>query len=559
MKQPSIISPSLLFETSWEVCNKVGGIYAVLSTKARTLQSLYKNKVIFVGPDVWTDDNPSPYFTEIASLLRDWRKSAELPYGISVRVGRWNVPGRPIAILVKFDSLYAKNPELFGRMWELYKVDSLHAYGDYYEACAFSHAAALVIESICQHMGYPEGDGVIAHFDEWTTGMGLLHVKAELPKAATMFTTHATSIGRSICGNGKQLYAYFDGYNGDQMAAELNMQSKHSLEKAAAHQADCFTTVSDVTARECRQLLEKEPYVTPNGFEKDFVPSTAKARAEARAKGRRALLRVASALVGHTLPDDSFLIATSGRCEYRNKGIDVFLDSANILKSKLAREDRTVVCFVMVPAWSRGVRQDLVEALKSRKRLPALPDPVITHGLNNYDSDPIIQNIHNLGFQNTVEDKLLMIYIPCYLDGNDGLFGGMTYYDLLPALDVTVLPSYYEPWGYTPLESIAFGVPTITTTLSGFGRWVNVTFGKNAFSMCGVHVNERNDVNYSELTNTIAAQLLELERVDSLTTNDLSKASSATADLASWKNFIAYYQTAYSDALLHAKQRNNIN
>lgn len=557
MKQTSTTSPSLLFETSWEVCNKVGGIYAVLSTKARTLQSLYKNKVIFIGPDVWTDETPSPYFTEVASLLSDWRKKAELPEGVSVRVGRWNVPGRPIAILVKFNAMYDKNPELFTRMWELYKVDSLHAYGDYPEACAFSHAAATVIESLCRHMGYAEGDGVIAHFDEWTTGMGLLHVKAELPKAATVFTTHATSIGRSICGNGKELYAYFNGYNGDQMASELNMQSKHSLEKTAAHQADCFTTVSDVTARECRQLLEADPHVTPNGFEKDFVPSTAKALAEARQRGRKTLLKTASALVGYNLPENSFLVATSGRCEYRNKGIDVFLDAAAKLRGKLGKEDRKVVCFVMVPAWSGAVRADLAEAMKSRKKHSALPDPVITHGLHNYDSDPIIQNIHRLGFHNTADDKVVMIYVPCYLDGTDGLFGGMTYYDLLPALDATVFPSYYEPWGYTPLESVAFGVPTITTTLAGFGQWVNVTFGENAFELSGVHVNERNDGNYTSLCEAIATQLIELERTDAATEGKLRKAASTTADLASWKHFIAYYQTAYADAMRHAEERNN--
>ncbi len=550
-------SPALLFETSWEVCNKVGGIYAVLSTKARTLQALYKNKVIFVGPDVWTAENPSPYFTEVASLLSAWRKNHDLPEGVSVRVGRWNVPGRPIAILVKFNAMYEKNPELYAQMWEKYGVDSLHAYGDYPEACAFSHAAALVIESLCRHQGYENGEGVIAHFDEWTTGMGLLHVKATLPAAATVFTTHATSIGRSICGNGKDLYAYFSGYNGDQMAQELNMQSKHSLEKAAAHQADCFTTVSDVTARECKQLLDIDAHVTPNGFEKDFVPSTAKAMAEAREKGRAAMLKVASALVGRKLPEDSFLVATSGRLEYRNKGIDVFLNACAQMRSEMKKSDRTAVCFVMVPGWARSSRQDLIEAMKLRKPKQALPDPVITHQLNNYDSDPVINNIHHFGFLNEANDKVLMIYVPCYLDGSDGLFGGLTYYDLLPGLDATVFPSYYEPWGYTPLESVAFAVPTITTSLSGFGQWVNNTFGEGMFNNCGVHVNERNDGNYNELTNNICQQLLALSRLDEKSIVALRKNAETTADLAAWKHFITYYQTAYSVALNSATNRNN--
>lgn len=548
-------SPSLLFETSWEVCNKVGGIYAVLSTKARTLQSLYKDKVIFVGPDVWSDASPSPYFTEVASVLKGWKKSAGLPEGVTVRVGRWNVPGRPIAVLVKFDAMYDSLPQLYGEMWEKYGVDSLHAYGDYPEACAFSHAAALVIESIVRFLGHEDGKGVIAHFDEWTTGMGLLHVKSYLPGAATVFTTHATSIGRSICGNGKDLYAYFSGYNGDQMARELNMEAKHSLEKAAAHQADCFTTVSDVTARECEQLLEIRPLVTPNGFEKDFVPKTAKKMAEARNAARRAMIKMASALTGAELPDNTFLVATSGRCEYRNKGIDVFLDACNIVRHELTEADLPVVCMIMVPAWSRNARPELVAAIKSADK-SGIADPVITHELNNPDSDPVINSIHRLGFSNQPADKLHMIYVPCYLDGSDGLFGGLTYYDLLPGLDATVFPSYYEPWGYTPMESVAFGVPTVTTSLSGFGMWVENEFGHDSFAASGVHVSERNDANYSQLCRLIASQLEEIIRADEKTIAALRSAASATADRADWAHFMEYYLVAYADALKAASLRN---
>lgn len=544
----------LLFETSWEVCNKVGGIYAVLSTKARTLQALYKDKVIFVGPDVWTRENPSPYFIEVPSLLSRWRKSAGLPDGVDVRVGRWNVPGKPIAVLVKFDSMYEKNPELFSRMWNLYGVDSIHAYGDYDEACAFSHAAALVIESLIRHTGGTDGRNIIAHFDEWTTGMGLLHVKAEMPDVATVFTTHATSIGRSICGNGKDLYAYFSGYNGDQMAAELNMQSKHSLEKTAAHQADCFTTVSDVTARECRQLLEIDPVVTPNGFEPDFVPS-AKEMPAARQAARRAMLNVASSLIGSKVPDDAFLVATSGRCEYRNKGIDVYLDAARILADRLRGTRRRVICFVMVPAWSRAVREDLVVALPYKRKRMRLAEPTITHTLNNYDSDPIIGGIHSRGFMNEPTDNVDVIYVPCYLDGSEGLFSGLNYYQLLPGLDATVFPSYYEPWGYTPLESVAFGVPTVTTSLSGFGMWVKAAFPAG-FSESGVHVVERNDANYHDVCHTIAGDLMEMIKASENTNAASRDAAAHTASQATWQHFIGCYLTAFDTALDHARERN---
>ncbi|MBQ3731677.1 MAG: glycogen/starch synthase, partial [Muribaculaceae bacterium] len=237
----------LLFETSWEVCNKVGGIFAVLSTKAKTLQKRYKDNLIFIGPDLWTPDTPSPSFIEARTPLDEWRSQAELPSGMKVRVGRWDVPGKPLAVLVTYDALYPYKNALYAEMWKHYRVDSLHGYGDYDESCMFAYAAALVIESIVKWKNDP-GLRVVAHFDEWTTGMGLLYVKTHLPRVATVFTTHATSIGRSICGNGKPLYDFMPGYFGDQMAGELNMQSKHSLEKAAAHAADAFTTVSEVTA-----------------------------------------------------------------------------------------------------------------------------------------------------------------------------------------------------------------------------------------------------------------------------------------------------------------------
>lgn len=533
----------LLFETSWEVCNKIGGIYTVLSTKAKTLQKLYKDKTIFIGPDVWSDENPSPYFIESRTLLKDWKANAQLPEGVNVRIGRWDIPGKPIVILVKFDALYAVKDEFYGLMWNLYGVDSLHAYGDYDEACAFSHAAGLVIESICRYQGI-EGKNVIAHFDEWTTGIGLLYVKHVLPQVATVFTTHATSIGRSICGNNKPLYDYLKGYNGDQMAGELNMQSKHSLEKAAAHNADSFTTVSEITATECEQLLDKRPHVvTPNGFEQNFVPAKSKF-AQARQSAREVLLNVASSLTGNKLPDDTFIIATSGRCEYRNKGIDVFLDS--MIKLSQANNSRKILAYVMVPAWVKEPRADLAKAV-TLKRKSQLEDPVITHWLNNMDYDPIISRIHGLNISNDKNSNVTIIYVPCYLNGNDGIFN-LSYYDLVIGMDATVFPSYYEPWGYTPLESVAFGVPTITTTLSGFGQWILSSF-QNDFNDCGVNVISRGDFNYEQVTEGIAQSLRSLIDNDSKTTAQIGKAAMTTAATASWSNFISYYQEAYSIAI----------
>jgi glycosyltransferase involved in cell wall biosynthesis len=544
----------LLFEISWEVCNKVGGIYAVLSTKAKTLQKRYKDNLIFIGPDLWSADNPSPSFIEGKTPLASWQRKTGLPSGVRVRVGRWDVPGKPLAVLVTYDALYPYKNELYAEMWERYGVDSLHAYGDYDESCMFAYAAALVIESIVKWKDNPQMK-VVAHFDEWTTGMGLLYVKSRLPHVATVFTTHATSIGRSICGNGKPLYDYMPGYFGDQMAEELNMQSKHSLEKAAAHAADAFTTVSEVTARECEQLLERRPLVTPNAFEQNYVPKGAKFTAT-RDAARRRMLRVAGALTGQVFPEDTMIIATSGRLEMRNKGIDVYLDALSSLRDALERVtslSRKVVAFVLVPAWMKSPRVDLVENMASRKP-HRLFNPVITHNLYNPDSDPVYSRINALGFHNEPQDMVTVIDVPSYLNGNDGIFD-MTYYDLLAGLDAAVFPSYYEPWGYTPLESAAFGLPTVTTDLAGFGQWVLDNFGDDS-DLSGIKVVHRTDSNYADTVQTVVSGLINLYVMEPKMMQSVRNGSRTTSKAASWDNFIKYYDDAYIAALKQIETNN---
>lgn len=543
----STVEIDSLFEISWEVCNKIGGIYTVLSTKAKTLRKLYKDKVVFVGPDVWTAENPSPYFLEEKTPLDSKIKSLELPEGVTVRAGRWDIPGKPVVVLVGFEGMYKYNNELFGKLWELYGVDSLNAYGDYPEACAFSNAAALVIEQICKAKKVDE-EKTIVHCDEWTTGAALLIIKNNMPKVATVFTTHATSIGRSICGNGKPLYDQLKNYNGDQMAHELNMVAKHTLEKAAAHNADCFTTVSEITAIECEQLLEIRPQVvTPNGFEDNFVPAKSKFNAE-RSAAREKLFEVAANLTGNKYSEDDFLVATSGRCEFRNKGIDMFIDSALTLAS--INPAKKVLAFILVPAWSKSARTDLLE----NKSGSALPEPYITHTLNNPDQDSILGSLRWHNVRNSNDSSVDIIFVPCYLNGNDGVFN-MEYYKLLIGFDATVFPSYYEPWGYTPLESIAFGIPTVTTSLSGFGQYILSTY-ESSFTGSGVVVVPRNDSNYSYAVDNIANCLNSLINCSSIEKNKISVVARSVASKMAWTYFIEYYVDAYEIAFKNAAARN---
>ena len=243
-----------------------------------------------------------------APLGFDWRKAAEKE-GVACRIGRWLVPGSPVAVLVDFHPYFEKKNEIYAEAWEAFGVDSMNAYGDYDEASMFSYAAGLVVESFyTSEISKPKAKKqakVIYHANEWMTGLGALYINDRVPQIATIFTTHATSIGRSIAGNNKPLYEYLEAYNGDQMAAELNMESKHSIEKQTALHVDCFTTVSDITATECKELMDKPvDVVLPNGFEDDFVPQ-GKTFDKKRAAARKRLLDIARALSGDEIEDDA--------------------------------------------------------------------------------------------------------------------------------------------------------------------------------------------------------------------------------------------------------------
>lgn len=545
-------TPEYLFESSWEVCNKVGGIYTVLSTKAHTLQQMFNDKVIFIGPDVWGPAN-APDFIEDDTLFADWKKHARTTDKLKMKVGRWNVPGTPPVVLVDFKPFFSERDAFFYSMWENFRVDSMHAYGDYDESCIFAYAVGKVIESFYNFYNLSDKK-VTALFNEWMLGMGALYIQKQLPAIATLFTTHATSIGRSIAGNNKALYAYMDGYNGDQMAKELNMEAKHSLEKQAAHHVDCFTTVSDITARECKQLLDKAPdIVTPNGFEPNFVPE-GKEYTKKRAEARKTLINVAEKLLGCSISPDALLVSTSGRYEYRNKGIDVFIEAMNRVRNS-GELQREVVVFLMVPAWVRDARADLKEVIE--KNIPTtspMQMPFITHWLNLMDQDKVLNYISHAGFTNQASEKLKIIFVPCYLDGRDGIFN-KPYYDLLIGMDVTVYPSYYEPWGYTPLESVAFGIPTVTTNLAGFGLWAEKSVsGKNISE--GVAVIERTDFNYFDVADAITTSILSLVKKDEKEVEEIRKRCFKLAKQAEWSKFIVFYQKAFSDALAAATKRN---
>ena len=546
-----VLKPDCIFESSWEVCNKVGGIYTVLSTRAKTLQDAMKDQIIFIGPDFW-QEKESPYFREDKALFAEWQWEAK-ESGLTVRVGRWTIPGEPIAILVDFRPFFEKKNEIYAWLWEHYHVDSLHAYGDYDEASMFSYAAALVVESYYNHYLLKTKKRVIYHANEWMCGLGALYINNVLPQIGTIFTTHATSIGRSIAGNQKPLYDYLFAYHGDQMADELNMQSKHSIEKQTAMYVDCFTTVSDITANECKELLDKPvDVVLPNGFDNSFVPKGATFTKKRKA-ARKRLLEVANALLGENLDDDTLIVSTSGRYEFRNKGIDVFVEAMNrLLRDRELK--KKVLAFIEVPGWVGEPRKDLQERLASGQSYDTpLEVPQVTHWLHNMSHDNVLGMMKYYDMHNRKEDNVKVIFLPCYLDSKDGIMD-MTYYDVVLGNDLCIYPSYYEPWGYTPLEAVAFKVPCITTDLAGFGLWANKVFGHYGELEDGVKVIHRTDYNYSEVADAIKDTVATFSAMSKKQVDECRKHADELSKKALWSEFIKYYYEAYDIALRKAEE-----
>ncbi len=546
-----MLSPNYIFESSWEVCNKVGGIYTVLSSRAKTLQDKINDHLIFIGPDCW-GEKKNPYFKEDQSLLSAWKTKAT-GEGLNLKIGRWAIPGEPIAVLVDFKPFFEEKDQIYTWLWENFQVDSLHAYGDYDEASMFSYAAAKVVESFYKH-NLDKTQKVVYHANEWMCGLGALYINKMLPEIGTIFTTHATSIGRSIAGNNKPLYDYLFAYNGDQMSWELNMQSKHSIEKQTALHVDCFTTVSDITANECKELLDKPvDFVLPNGFDNSFVPKGAEFTKH-RKIARKRLLDVANALLGEELDDDTLIVSTSGRYEFRNKGVDVYIEAMNrLLRDKDLK--KTVLAFIEVPGWVGEPRQDLVDRLNSGKKFDTPLDvPEITHWLHNMSHDNVLGMLKYLDMHNRKDDKVKLIFLPCYLTGDDGVIN-LSYYDVVLGNDLCIYPSYYEPWGYTPLEAIAFKVPCITTDLAGFGLWANTVKGGYSEIEDGVKVIHRTDYNYSEVADAIKDTVAQYSNYTAEEVKKCRQNADKLSKKALWKEFIKYYEQAYDMALRKAEAR----
>ena len=530
-----ILKPDYLFEVSWEVCNKVGGIYTVIATKALHIQAELGRHHILIGPDVWMHRAENPVFLEDPTLFSSWKQQAATE-DLRLRIGRWNIPGKPIAILVDFKHYLPQADDILTDFWKDFGVDSISGNWDYKENALFGWAAGKTIESFWNY-NLQGTEKVVAQFHEWQTGAGVLQLKRSGIPVATAFTTHATMMGRCIAGNGLPLYDAMSSYDGDELARRFGVVAIHSLEKKSALNADVFTTVSDITARECKQFHGREvDVVTPNGFENSFTPASDQQYNDLHDAARERLQAVASAMSAEEVPSNSIYIGIGGRYEFRNKGIDVFIDALDKL-NRSGYDGRSIQAFIMIPSGHFG----------PEKNYPTQ----VSHVLQNAEYDTITRRFRETGLVNSIGDKVKVYFVPSYLNGNDGVFN-MPYYDLLCGMDLALFPSYYEPWGYTPLEALAFRVPTLTTSLAGFGLWVRDHYKKEH---PGITVLDRTDSNYEEVVDGVVARIREIAALE-LPTRDLYRENAReVAQIALWDNQIEYYQKAYAIALEKVQER----
>ena len=532
------IKPDFIFETSWEICNKIGGIYTVVSTKAKSIIEKYGNNYLLIGPDVWKGTEQNPDFIEDENLFADWKSSA-LKAGLKIRTGRWNIEGKPKVVLLDFTTLFPEKDGILAKLWEDHKLDSLSGQWDYIEPTIFGYAAGMLVESFTEY--YLEDKNVVAHFHEWMTGAGVLYLKKNATHIGTAFTTHATVLGRSIAGNGLPLYTKLNTYNPDELASNFQVVSKHSLETLSAINADAFTTVSSITAKECEQFFGKKPdEITINGFEEEFVPK-GKAFEKKRLAARKKALEIASKIAGRKIGDNALLVINSGRYEFRNKGIDIFIDALEKLKNdnEITHE---IVAFITVPA-SHHEAFDLFKNKNGQRE-----NSFLTHHIHHPEHDPILNHAYAKQI-NRENSNITLVFVPAYLNGNDKVVN-LEYYDFLIGFDLSVFPSYYEPWGYTPLESIAFKIPTITTLYAGFGHWAKSNFSLKEKS---VFVIERQEEGDKDAAEAIYKRIKEYEKITD--TTKIIKEAKQICSKALWPKLAINYFKAWESAASKANDR----
>ncbi len=533
----------LLFEVSWEVCNKVGGIYTVIKSKIKEVKNKFEDNYLLIGP--LFENNPEIIEADDKQVQNI--RSELLKMGFTTKVGRWNSEEKPLVILVGYENTLDQNKLLY-QLWEDYSVDSMAGGWDYIEPVIFSTMAGKVIEALSNlYSDY----SIFAQFHEWICGAGLLYIKKRTPHISTIFTTHATVLGRALSGNGMEIYKVLADIDPHSEATRFHVLAKHSIEKATAREADCFTTVSEITAIEAKHLLGIEPdIILPNGFSVHQVPAYDQKK-EYFQDNRQKLINFASKFLHKEFsPSETVIISTSGRYEFHNKGINLLLDALGQLnKQQELASNRQLLVYLFILTGAVDMSHEKLSTTKKLEQYTVYSQ-ISTHPLWEPNHDPIVNTCKRHNFQNNPQDQINIIFVPVYLNGHDGIFN-LDYYEALSGCDLTIYPSYYEPWGYTPLESITYSIPTVSTDIAGFGRWI-ISAGRESD---GIKIIHRFNREYHDA-------VLELKsHITHFVNNRLDKNKALKADvrqtalLADWQIFFNHYLAAFEIASKQCRNR----
>ncbi len=526
--------------------------------------------------------------------------------GILLHYGTWQIKGKPKTLLIDFQGYSSRKNDLKKEYWDHYHIDSLTSRWDFEEPLIWSSAAGRVLELYTQQTK----EKTIAHCHEWLAGFTLLYLTMRNIQIGTVFTTHATTVGRVLSAEGIDIYTQLAFLRADDEAKKRNVQDKHLTEKACAHTANVFTTVSEITSMEAEHFLGKKPDILVlNGLDINKFPSFEETSYKHQIN--REIIRefISYYFFPHYYfdPEQTLTMFIVGRYEYKNKGIDIFIQSLARLNTLLQQEHskRTVVAFFWIPRDVQHAQETLAKnkaayhqlddfirsnftQLKARlinntmqcdnasyfineeafhkehlftedylqqlKKIrlnftaEGLP-PQVTHHLASEQDDIILQNFRSHGLDNSPETKVKVIFYPVYLSGVDGLID-LPYYEAIMGCHLGLFPSYYEPWGYTPLESAALGVPSLTTDLGGFGRFLQSQKKGNN----GVFVLERYKKNEEDTVNAFTTILHDFTKLDHKGRVAQKLMAKQTSNLADWKSFITYYIQASILALERAYQ-----
>ncbi len=536
-----------LFEVSWEVCNKVGGIHSVVTSKALQAVEHFGEDYFLLGPAL----KENPGFEETDEHAWDSLRIGLATRDLKCRLGRWNIPGRPKVILVEFDKRYSSNQLLF-EMWKNYGVDSLSGGWDYIEPVMFAATCGEVIAAVHESRVEPMQGHSVALFHEWMCAAGMLTVKKLAPEVGTVFTTHATMLGRALAATGRDIYTNMRNINPANEAAALNITAKWSMESTAAREADAFTTVSPITGEESTVFLGRQPdVITTNGLDLRVIPDYSEDRSVPLAT-RAKVMEAAGRFLRDPLPEHTRIFVISGRYEMHNKGVDVFLDALAQADRNLTGTDTSILVLCLVMGGHMGVNPAAISGD------PADTDNgqpfICTHHVWNAPEDPIINACRRLGLNNRSERRVKVIFVPAMLDGHDG-FLNMPYEEVLAACDGGFFPSWYEPWGYTPQESAAWAVPTLTTDLSGFGMWVREQMKEEGVDHRGVYVMPRRGTNFEQSANVLHEKILAATAGSAEELHTWRGRARSLAEKTSWGYFFDNYIKAFQIALTKSDTR----